>query len=92
MKFIEIKLKGAYIIETERLKDERGFFARTFCRKEFEAHGLNTNMAQCNIPEGLVHDYQTLVDDTVVFYQMFEFHHPECARGVRWDDPAFDIK
>ncbi|MBT9145435.1 MAG: dTDP-4-dehydrorhamnose 3,5-epimerase [candidate division WS2 bacterium] len=33
-----------------------------------------------------------LEDDTVVFYQMSEFYHPECARGVRWDDPVFGIK
>lgn len=49
MKFIETKLKGAYIIEPERLEDERGFFARTFCQKEFEAHGLNPRLVQCNI-------------------------------------------
>ena len=49
MKFIETKLKGAYIIEPERLEDERGFFARTFCQNEFEAHGLNPGVVQCNI-------------------------------------------
>jgi dTDP-4-dehydrorhamnose 3,5-epimerase len=49
MIFTETKLKGAYIIELEKLEDDRGFFARTFCRKEFEAHGLNPNIAQCNI-------------------------------------------
>jgi dTDP-4-dehydrorhamnose 3,5-epimerase len=49
MKFIETRLKGAFIIEPERLEDERGFFARTFCQKEFEAHGLNPKMVQCNI-------------------------------------------
>jgi dTDP-4-dehydrorhamnose 3,5-epimerase len=35
---------------------------------------------------------QTLVDDTEVLYQMSEFYVPEAARGVRWDDPAFDIR
>jgi dTDP-4-dehydrorhamnose 3,5-epimerase len=49
MKFIETKLKGAYIIEPERLEDERGFFARTFCIKEFEDHGLDPKIVQCNI-------------------------------------------
>lgn len=49
MKFTETKLKGAYIIEPERLEDERGFFARTFCQKEFEAHGLNSKLVQCNV-------------------------------------------
>jgi dTDP-4-dehydrorhamnose 3,5-epimerase len=43
------------------------------------------------IPEGFAHGFQTLEDDTEVFYQMSEFYHPECARGVRWDDPAFGI-
>ena len=49
MRFTETRLKGAFIIEPERLEDERGFFARTFCQKEFEAHGLNPRMVQCNI-------------------------------------------
>ncbi len=156
MKFIETKLKGAYLLEPECLEDERGFFARTFCQKEFKMHGLNTNVAQCNIsfnkkkgtlrgmhyqiapykeaklvscprgviydviidlrpdsasycqwfavvlsaenykmlyvPEGFAHGFQTLEDNTVVFYQMSEFYHPECARGVRWDDPVFGIE
>ncbi|MBU4220126.1 MAG: dTDP-4-dehydrorhamnose 3,5-epimerase [Euryarchaeota archaeon] len=49
MKFIETKLKGAHIIEPQRLEDERGFFARTFCQKEFEGHGLNPRLVQCSI-------------------------------------------
>jgi len=156
MIFTETTLKGAFVIELEKHEDERGFFARTFCRKEFEAHGLNSNLVQCNIsfnkkkgtlrgmhyqiapyqeaklvsclrgaiydviidlradsptycqwfavklsaedynmlyvPEDFAHGFQTLEDDTVVFYQMSEFYHPECARGVRWDDRTFGIK
>lgn len=156
MKFMETKLEGAYIIEPERLEDERGFFARTFCQKEFEANGLNTRLVQCStsynkrkgtlrgmhyqvapmaeaklvrctrgaiydviidlrqesptyskwaaveltadnrlmlyIPEGFAHGFQTLEDDTEVFYQMSEFFSPEYARGMRWDDPAFGIE
>ena len=49
MIFTEAKLPGAYIIELEPLKDERGFFARAFCRDEFEQYGLNSSVAQCNI-------------------------------------------
>ena len=49
MIFKETKLKGAYIIELEPMEDERGFFARSFCQKEFQEHGLNFNIAQCNI-------------------------------------------
>lgn len=155
MLFIETKLAGGYIIELEKIEDDRGFFARTFCQREFEAHGLNPRIAQCSvsfnrrkgtlrgmhyqvapyeesklvrctmgaiydvavdlrpesrtfkqwvaveltgengrmfyIPQGLAHGFQTLVDNTEVFYQMSEFYHPQCARGVRWDDPAFGM-
>jgi dTDP-4-dehydrorhamnose 3,5-epimerase len=156
MRFIETELKGAFIIELELLEDERGFFARSFCRREFKEHGLNPDVAQCNIsynkkkgtlrgmhyqvppheetklvsctkgaiydviidlrpdsptycqwfavelntenykmlyiPEGFAHGFQTLEDDTVVFYQMSEFYHSESARGLRWDDPTFGIE
>jgi dTDP-4-dehydrorhamnose 3,5-epimerase len=156
MIFKETKLKGAFIIEPELIKDERGFFARTFCEKEFKEQGLTFNAVQgdisynqkkgtlrgmhyqaepheeakivsctrgsiydviidlrtdsatCHqwfsielsaqnykmlcIPEGFAHGFQTLEDDTVVNYFISEFYHPECARGVRWDDPTFGIK
>jgi dTDP-4-dehydrorhamnose 3,5-epimerase len=155
LKFTETQLKGAYIIEPELIRDERGFFARSWCQKEFTERGLNPNLVQCNIsfnlkkgtlrgmhyqakpyeeaklvrctmgaiydviidlrpesptfkqwvaveltaenrkmlyiPEGMAHGFQTLVDNTEVFYQMSEFYHPESATGVRWDDPIFRI-
>ena len=43
------KLKDVIIIEPERNEDERGFFARIWCQREFKMHGLNTELAQCNI-------------------------------------------
>jgi dTDP-4-dehydrorhamnose 3,5-epimerase len=156
MLFTEIKLPGAYIIEIEKKKDDRGFFARNFCQQEFKNTGIDFNIVQSNvsynktkgilrgmhyqaapheeakivtcvkgaiydviidlrtnssayckwfaielnaqnyvslyIPKGLAHGFQTLEDDTVIFYQMSEFYYPECARGIRWDDPAFKIK
>ncbi|OHB73247.1 MAG: dTDP-4-dehydrorhamnose 3,5-epimerase [Planctomycetes bacterium RBG_16_55_9] len=49
MLFTETRLKGVFIIEPERLEDERGFFARTWCRQEFQAHGLNPKLVQCSI-------------------------------------------
>ena len=49
MIFTETKLKGAFLIEPERLEDERGFFARSWCQREFEAHGLNPRLVQCSI-------------------------------------------
>jgi dTDP-4-dehydrorhamnose 3,5-epimerase len=156
MIFNETRLKGAYLIEWEPLQDERGFFARSFCREEFNKHGLNPQIAQCNvsynrkrgtlrgmhyqaapseeaklvrctngaiydviidlrrpsstfmqwmaveltaanrrmlyIPEGFAHGFQTLEDDTEVFYQMSAAFSPELAIGVRWNDPAFGIE
>lgn len=49
MIFAETGIGGAWLIEAERLEDERGFFARTWDGKEFEARGLNPNLAQCSI-------------------------------------------
>jgi len=48
MKFVETKLAGAYQIELEPHRDERGFFARAWCEDEFAAHGLNVRMVQSN--------------------------------------------
>lgn len=49
MIFNETELTGAYIIDIEPMKDDRGFFARSWCQKEFEERGLNSNLVQCNI-------------------------------------------
>jgi dTDP-4-dehydrorhamnose 3,5-epimerase len=49
MVFTETKLKGAFVIDLEPREDERGFFARTFCAREFEQHGLNSRFAQSSI-------------------------------------------
>ncbi|MEO1148101.1 MAG: dTDP-4-dehydrorhamnose 3,5-epimerase family protein, partial [Cyanobacteria bacterium J06638_22] len=49
MIFTETKLKDAYIIDLEVRGDDRGGFARTFCAKEFEEHGLKPTVAQCNL-------------------------------------------
>lgn len=155
MRFFPTSLEGAYVVEPELLEDERGCFARSFCRDEFVAQGLDPAVVQCNIsfnlrrgtlrglhyqtkpyeeaklvrctrgaiwdaivdlredsptryrwfaaeltaenrralyiPRGLAHGFQTLADNTEVYYQMSEFYHPESARGVRWDDPAIGI-
>jgi dTDP-4-dehydrorhamnose 3,5-epimerase len=155
MIFTETKLKGAYQIDLELREDDRGFFARSFCQREFGAHGLKTMVAQSNlsfnrqkgtlrgmhfqlppkaeaklvrctrgavcdviidlrqgspsycswvaveltsdnnrmlyIPEGFAHGFQTLEDNTEVFYQMFEFYAPDLSRGVPWNDPEFGI-
>jgi len=155
MIFTETQLRGAYLIELERREDERGFFARSWCQREFTELGLDPCVAQCNIsynkdkgtlrgmhyqmpphaeaklvrctrgaiydviidlrsdsptlfqwtaaeltaenrtalyiPKGFAHGFITLEPECEVFYQMSEFYAPESARGVRWNDPLFDI-
>lgn len=155
MKFLETKLPGVFEIQIEPHSDLRGFFARTWCEKEFEDHGLNGNLVQCSVslnlrkgtlrgmhyqaapfaetkvvrctageiydvildlrpesptfkqwialplsaetrnsiyvPHGCAHGFLTLTDNSEILYQMSEFYHPELSRGVRWNDPAFQI-
>jgi dTDP-4-dehydrorhamnose 3,5-epimerase len=49
VRFIETELSGAFVIELEELHDERGFFARVWCRDELDAAGLTNDIAQCSI-------------------------------------------
>jgi dTDP-4-dehydrorhamnose 3,5-epimerase len=49
MRFTETQLAGAYLVDPERHEDDRGFFARTFCAREFEEQGLFTTVAQANL-------------------------------------------
>jgi len=49
MKFIETKIVGVYIIDIEKIEDNRGFFARNWCKNEFEELNLVSNLAQCSI-------------------------------------------
>jgi dTDP-4-dehydrorhamnose 3,5-epimerase len=49
------------------------------------------NLRMLYIPKGFAHGFQTFVDQSEVFYQMSQAYHPQSARGVRWDDPAFGI-
>jgi dTDP-4-dehydrorhamnose 3,5-epimerase len=51
--FTETKLKGAFVIDLERRNDSRGFFARGFCQKEFQAHGLKPIIAQANVAHNI---------------------------------------
>jgi dTDP-4-dehydrorhamnose 3,5-epimerase len=156
MRFADTGLEGAFLIEPERLQDERGYFARLYCEREFSARGLETRFVQCStsfnrrrgtlrglhyqappheeaktvrctrgaiydvivdlrgdsrtyrswygvelsaengcvlyVPKGFAHGFQTLLDDSEVFYQISEFYVPEAARTARWDDPAVGIR
>ncbi|MDP7010184.1 MAG: dTDP-4-dehydrorhamnose 3,5-epimerase family protein [Verrucomicrobiota bacterium] len=49
MKFIETYLSGVHIVDFDRREDERGWFARAWCREEFTAHVLSIDLAQCNL-------------------------------------------
>ncbi len=155
MKFTETPLAGAYLVQPTPIEDPRGFFARAFCTKEFESHGLPTQFPQCNIsfnlkkgtlralhyadppsletkivrctqgaifdvivdvrresptfgkwysvelnpenrsmlfiPMGFAHGFQTLHDNTEVFYQMGDFYNSKLSRGIRYNDPTINI-
>lgn len=49
MMFRPVDLPSAFLIDVERHHDERGFFARSWCQREFEAHGLHSRLVQCSI-------------------------------------------
>lgn len=61
-------------------------------RQWFAVELNSRNRIAMYVPTGVAHGYQTLENDTEVLYQISETYHPECARGVRWDDPAFNIQ
>jgi dTDP-4-dehydrorhamnose 3,5-epimerase len=44
------------------------------------------------VPRGMGHGFQTMTEESEVFYLMSECYHPESARTIRWDDPAFAIE
>jgi len=156
MEFLKTKLPGVFAIQIEAKPDDRGFFARTWCQKEFESQGLEGKLVQCSlsfnkrkgtlrgmhyqiapheetkvvrctqgaiydvvldlrpkspafknwtgveltaekrnmiyVPQGCAHGFLTLEDRCEVIYQMSEFQYAESSRGVRWDDPAFQIE
>jgi dTDP-4-dehydrorhamnose 3,5-epimerase len=156
MKFAETPIAGAWLIDLEKRGDDRGFFARVFCVREFAEHGLVTQFVQVNnslsgiqgtlrgmhyqlapraetkvvrcirgafwdaildlredsptfgrwfgaeltaanrrmmyVPKGCAHGFLTLTDDAESFYLVDEFYSPEHERGVRWNDPRFNIR
>jgi dTDP-4-dehydrorhamnose 3,5-epimerase len=156
MIFNETKLKGSFIIDVEKINDDRGFFARVWDKDIFKQRKLNSDLLQCNIsfnkkkgtlrgmhyqeypheetklvrctkgsiyevmidlrrdsktfkqwesvelnsydhkmlyvPKGFALGFQTLEDNTEVFYQMSEIYKPEFARGIRWDNENYKIK
>jgi len=83
VQFTETKLKGAFIIEIEKLEDDRGFFARSWCRKEFESHGLTAGVVQANVSYN--HQKGTLRG---MHYQIEPYQECKlirCTRGAVYD-------
>src|SRR5437667_10481197 len=83
MKFTETKLPGAYLIDVERRDDDRGFFARAFCEREFGAYGLETHVVQIN-------NSMSLAKGTLrgMHYQLTpsaEVKVVRCIYGALWD-------
>jgi dTDP-4-dehydrorhamnose 3,5-epimerase len=81
--FTETPLAGAFVIDVKPLEDERGFFARSFCMREFEEHGLETLTAQCNLSFN-----QRAGTLRGMHYQLppaAEAKLVRCLRGAIWD-------
>jgi dTDP-4-dehydrorhamnose 3,5-epimerase len=81
--FTETKLKNAYVIELEKLKDHRGFFARSWCQNEFKDHGLTNTIVQTNVSYN--HKKGTLRG---MHYQISPYEESKlvrCTRGAIYD-------
>lgn len=83
MIFTETRLPGAYILDLEPREDSRGFFARTFCRSEFEAHGLKPDVAQCNV--SFNHHARTMRGMHYQLPPAAETKLVRCTRGAIYD-------
>lgn len=83
MIFTQLELGGAYLIDLSRLEDERGFFARAYCTKEFEQHDLNPKLVQCNISFNLLKGTLRGIHYQVSPYQ--EAKSVRCTRGAIYD-------
>ena len=83
MIFSETDLTGAYVIDIEPRKDDRGFFARLFCEHEFAAQGLNTRWVQIN--NSFTTETGTLRGLHFQRPPKAEVKVVRCIRGVIWD-------
>ncbi|MFL5482815.1 MAG: dTDP-4-dehydrorhamnose 3,5-epimerase [Gemmatimonadaceae bacterium] len=83
MIFRATPLSGAFVVHTERHEDDRGFFARTWCRREFERMGLNTELSQCNVSYNRRRG--TLRGMHWQAHPFAEAKLIRCTRGTIWD-------
>jgi dTDP-4-dehydrorhamnose 3,5-epimerase len=95
MIFTETKLKGAFVIEIEKLEDERGFFGRSWCVDEMKDHGLNASILQANVSYNKSKGTLRGMHYQIVPYQ--EAKLVRCSRGrifdviidLRMESPTF---
>jgi dTDP-4-dehydrorhamnose 3,5-epimerase len=156
MRFAEINVDGARVIDPAPHADDRGRFMRAWCAREFAEQGIQFTPVQANmglsirkgttrgmhfqkapsleaklvrctrgsmfdvvldlradsksyrqwhgvelsaengrmlyVPEGCAHGYQTLEDETEMYYMASEYYTPNAASGLRFDDPTFGIR
>ncbi len=83
MEFVELPLAGAYLLKLEPRVDERGFFSRAFCVREFEQHGLNPRVTQCNLSYN--HKRATLRGMHYQLAPHAEVKLVRCTAGVIYD-------
>jgi dTDP-4-dehydrorhamnose 3,5-epimerase len=83
MKFHETRMSGVFEVCLEPKHDERGFFARAWCQKEFEAHGLNSRFVQSNISFNLRRGTLRGIHYQAAPYE--EAKLVRCARGAIYD-------
>jgi dTDP-4-dehydrorhamnose 3,5-epimerase len=83
MKFTETCLKGVFIVEIEKLSDDRGFFARSWCQKEFEAIGLTSRVVQANLSANQKNGTLRGMHYQIAPYQ--ECKLVRCTRGAIFD-------
>lgn len=83
MLFRETRLKGAFVIELDRQEDERGFFARTWCRDEFQHRGLNAELAQCSFSRSRMRGTLRGLHYQIPPYE--ESKLVRCTRGAIYD-------
>ncbi len=83
MKFRELVIPGVWVVEPQRFEDERGFFARTWCRRDFEERGLDVDVAQCGI--AFNHKKHTLRGMHYQVEPHAETKLVRCTRGAIWD-------
>jgi dTDP-4-dehydrorhamnose 3,5-epimerase len=83
MIFTETELNGAYIIEIEKLTDNRGFFGRAWCQKEFEQHNLIARIRQVNVSSNMRKGTLRGMHYQIAPYQ--ETKLVRCTRGSIYD-------